>query len=190
VAAIEAGFPQKEIADAAYRYQRELDDGTRTVVGVNKYVMRESTRPETLKIGEAVEHEQLARLAAIKSGRDNAAVERALGTLGRAAAGEGNLIPLMLEAGITCLWPLEIASDIDPVALRRQYGRNLALAGGIDKRELAKSRREIEQELLRRIPPLLDRGGYVPHVDHTVPPDVSYDNFRYYLDMKMKLLGY
>lgn len=100
------------------------------------------------------------------------------------------LIPLMMEAGITCLWPLEVASDMDPVALRRQYGRNLALVGGIDKRELTKSREHIERELMRRIPPLLDRGGYIPHLDHTFPPDISYDNFRYYLDFKMKLLGY
>jgi len=100
------------------------------------------------------------------------------------------LVPLMIDAGITCLWPLEVAAGIEPEALRRQYGRNLALAGGIDKRELARSREHIERELLRRIPPLLDRGGYIPHLDHAVPPDVSYDNFRYYLDLKMKLLGY
>jgi uroporphyrinogen decarboxylase len=100
------------------------------------------------------------------------------------------LIPLMLEAGVTGLSPLEVASGMDAVALRRQYGRNLALAGGIDERELAKSREHIEGELMARIPPLLDRGGYIPHLDHTIPPEVSYDNFRYYLDLKMKLLGY
>src|SRR5262249_16107180 len=50
VAAIEAGFPQKEIADAAYRYQREVDEGIKTVVGVNRYLMKETARPETLRI--------------------------------------------------------------------------------------------------------------------------------------------
>jgi uroporphyrinogen decarboxylase len=98
------------------------------------------------------------------------------------------LIPLMLEAGITCLWPLEQASDMDPRELRRQYP-DLALAGGIDKRELAKDRAAIDRELESKILPLRDRGGFLPHVDHTVQPEVSYDNFRYYLEKKRELLG-
>jgi hypothetical protein len=100
------------------------------------------------------------------------------------------LIPLMIEAGITCLWPLEIAAEYDPRDIRREYGHALALVGGIDKRELTKGRAEIDAELERRIPPLLATGGYIPHLDHTVPPDISLDNFRYYNERKMKLLGY
>ena len=100
------------------------------------------------------------------------------------------LIPLMLEAGITCLWPLEIAAEYDPRDIRKRYGRDLALAGGIDKRELAKGRAEIDAELDRRIPPLLETGGYIPHIDHAVPPDISLDNFRYYIERKMRLLGF
>jgi len=100
------------------------------------------------------------------------------------------LVPLMIEAGITCLWPLEIAAEYDPRDIRREYGTALALAGGIDKRELAKGRAEIDAELERRIPPLLESGGYLPHVDHTVPPDVSLDNFRYYIERKARLLGH
>jgi len=98
------------------------------------------------------------------------------------------LIPLMLEAGITCLWPLEIASDMAPLEIRKRYGRSLAMAGGIDKRELAKGKKEIEAELSRRIPPMLESGGFIPHIDHAIPPDISYDNFRYYMDLKLKLL--
>jgi hypothetical protein len=97
------------------------------------------------------------------------------------------LIPLLIEAGVTCLWPLEQAAGMDPVRLRKKFGKHLALAGGIDKRELAKDRPAIERELRAKIPPLLETGGYLPHVDHTVPPDISYDNFRYYLDLKRKL---
>jgi hypothetical protein len=100
------------------------------------------------------------------------------------------LIPLMIEAGISCLWPLEVASDMDALALRKQYGTSLVLAGGIDKRELTRTRKEIDRELERRIPPLLEQGGYLPHLDHTFPPDISYDNFRYHLERKMRLLGY
>ena len=98
------------------------------------------------------------------------------------------LIPLMLEAGITCLWPLEAASDMDPRELRREYP-TLALAGAIDKREIAKDRAAIDRELESKILPLRDRGGYLPHLDHTFQPDVSYDNLRYYLEKKRELLG-
>ncbi|HEY3398218.1 MAG TPA: uroporphyrinogen decarboxylase family protein [Armatimonadota bacterium] len=99
------------------------------------------------------------------------------------------LIPLMIEAGITCLWPLEVASGMDAVELRREWGHDLALAGGIDKREIAKNRAAIDRELERRILPLREAGGYLPHLDHTFPPDVSYDNLRYYLDKKRELLA-
>jgi len=99
------------------------------------------------------------------------------------------LIPLMMEAGITCLWPLEQASGMDPVRLRKKYGKDLALAGGIDKREIAKDRKAIRKELESKILPLRDRGGFIPHLDHTFPPEISYDNFLYYLEVKEKLLG-
>ncbi|MGQ9629393.1 MAG: uroporphyrinogen decarboxylase family protein [bacterium] len=100
------------------------------------------------------------------------------------------LIPLMLEAGITCLWPLEQASGMDPVSLRKEYGRDLMLAGGIDKRELIKDKKAIEKELYAKIPPLLESGGFIPHLDHAFPPDISYENFQYYMELKMKLIGF
>jgi hypothetical protein len=99
------------------------------------------------------------------------------------------LIPSMLEAGITCLWPLEIAAGIDPLEVRQEYGKDLALAGGIDKRELARDRAAIDAELDRRVPRLLESGGFIPHLDHAVPPDISLANFEYYLERKERLLG-
>ena len=98
------------------------------------------------------------------------------------------IIPLLIEAGITCHWPLEIASGMDPVPLRAEYGRDLAFAGGIDKRELTKGRTEIEAELTARIPPMLETGGFIPHLDHAFPPDISYDNFLYYMEVKRRML--
>jgi len=98
------------------------------------------------------------------------------------------LIPLWIESGITCLWPLEQASGMDPRRLRREYGRDLALAGGIDKIELTKDRAAIERELTAKIPPMLESGGYLPHLDHCFPPDISYDNFQYYMELKRKLI--
>ena len=99
------------------------------------------------------------------------------------------LIPLWLEAGINCLWPLEQASGMDPRRLRKEYGKDLILCGGIDKRELAKDRAAIDRELESKIPSLIADGGYIPHLDHAVQPGVSYDNYMYYIDRKMELLG-
>jgi len=98
------------------------------------------------------------------------------------------LLPLLIEAGITMHWPLEIASDMDPVRLRKQYGHDLALSGGIDKRELTKDRRAVELEVMAKIPALVADGGYIPTLDHTFPPDIPYDNFLYYLELKQKCL--
>ncbi|MBC7289241.1 MAG: hypothetical protein H5T86_14625 [Armatimonadetes bacterium] len=99
------------------------------------------------------------------------------------------LIPMLLEAGITCIWPLEVAAGNDPREIRRRFGKSLALSGGIDKRALASGREAIRAELEAKIPPLLESGGYIPTVDHAVPPDVSYDNWRYYLELKSELIG-
>ena len=99
------------------------------------------------------------------------------------------LLPLLIEAGITGTWPCEIASDMEPLRLRQEYGHDLTFSGGIDKRELAKGKKEIEREVYRQVPDLIADGGYIPHVDHTVPPDVSWDNFMYYMEVKEKCLA-
>ncbi|MGQ9629542.1 MAG: uroporphyrinogen decarboxylase family protein [bacterium] len=97
------------------------------------------------------------------------------------------LIPLLIEAGIDCHWPLEAAAGMNPVEIRKRYGKDLALIGGIDKRELAKDKKAIEEELRRKIVPMLEMGGYIPTVDHTVPPDVPLENFLYYLELKREI---
>jgi methylmalonyl-CoA mutase N-terminal domain/subunit len=96
IAAIERGFPQKEIADASYHYQRQVDRGEKTIVGVNKYTMGDAPHTEILKIGEDVERAQLARLAQVKAARDEAKLRRELDALAQGAARDENLIPLML----------------------------------------------------------------------------------------------
>jgi methylmalonyl-CoA mutase N-terminal domain/subunit len=97
IAAIERGFPQKEIADASYHYQRQVDRGEKTIVGVNRYAVEGQGKPEILKIGEDVEQAQLARLAATRAGRDAARWTRALEKLRADAVSGANLIPAMLE---------------------------------------------------------------------------------------------
>jgi len=99
------------------------------------------------------------------------------------------LLPLLLEAGFNNILPMEQAAGMDAVKVRKQYGKAFSMLGSIDKRELAKGKREIRRELLRQVPFLLETGGYIPTVDHTVPPDVSYKNFLYYLEVKRKLLA-
>lgn len=99
------------------------------------------------------------------------------------------LIPIFIEMGINCHWPVEVAAGMDPVKLKREYGRDLVLKGGIDKRVLARGKREIEEELQRKLPPLIEAGGYIPMVDHTVPPDVPYENFLHYMEIKRQILS-
>jgi methylmalonyl-CoA mutase N-terminal domain/subunit len=99
VAAIERGFPQREIADAAFRYQQEVDSGERTVVGVNRYRLDDEEEIPTLRIDRELERKQAGRLQATRARRDAAAVERTLGALREAAASEGrNLMPCLLDA--------------------------------------------------------------------------------------------
>jgi len=97
IAAVERGFPQKEIADASYHYQRQLDSGTKTVVGVNKYTMQESTRPELLRIGSEVEAEQLRNLSRVRERRDEQRLRNDLERLRAGAERGDNLIPLLLQ---------------------------------------------------------------------------------------------
>ena len=100
------------------------------------------------------------------------------------------LVPLWMEAGVNCFWPLEQASGMDPLRLRKKFGNDLVLCGGLDKMELAKGREAIDRELYGKIPPLLESGGYIPHIDHAVSPEISYDDFLYYLELKRKLTGH
>ena len=99
------------------------------------------------------------------------------------------LIPLLMDAGVDGIWPLERASaDTDPHFLRKKYGRDLRLWGGVDKRELIKDKAAIDRHLTQFVD-LVAEGGFIPTVDHTVPPDVSFENFRYYMERKKLLLA-
>jgi len=98
------------------------------------------------------------------------------------------LIRLLLDAGVDGIWPVERAAEgMDPRDLRKKYGKSLRLFGAVDKRELAKDKAAIDAHL-RGLAPLIEEGGFIPTVDHTVPPDVSLDNFRYYMEAKDRLL--
>lgn len=89
------------------------------------------------------------------------------------------LIPEFLNAGVVGLYPFEVNAGMDIVEVRKRYPE-LLIQGGLDKIKIAQGKEAIDAELEAKLPPLLSQGGYIPFVDHLVPPDVSWDNFRYY----------
>jgi uroporphyrinogen decarboxylase len=95
------------------------------------------------------------------------------------------LIPLFREGGIDGLLPFEVASGSDVVRLGEEYP-DLIIAGGIDKRVIAKGKDAIDREI-DRLRPLFKRGGYFPTMDHHVPPEVSWADFQYYLERVRKV---
>jgi len=98
------------------------------------------------------------------------------------------LVGLWLEGGVNCMFPLEIRGGSDPWPIREKYGRNVLLMGGVDKTKLAEGKEAIRQEL-KRIEKLVEMGGYIPHVDHRCPPNVSFENYLYYLKLKREMFG-
>ena len=100
----------------------------------------------------------------------------------------GPLIPDMMRAGVDILWPLEQAAEgMRPGDLRRRYGRDLRLWGGVDKRVVAAGGKALDDHLTS-LRPLIEAGGYVPHLDHTFPPDIGAHEFEDYWKKKEALL--
>jgi uroporphyrinogen decarboxylase len=84
--------------------------------------------------------------------------------------------------------PCEVAAGIDVGELRAEYGQEVLLAGGIDKRALAAGKPQIKAELEKRYR-TAELGGYIPGIDHGVPPDVSWENYCYYVEVSKALCG-
>jgi methylmalonyl-CoA mutase N-terminal domain/subunit len=99
VEAVKRGFPQHEIADAAFDLQREIEAGRRTVVGVNRFTEGEEQATEILRIDPVLESEQIDRVRAVRADRDERVVAASLAAIVEAAKGETNLMPLLIEAG-------------------------------------------------------------------------------------------
>ncbi|MHB9146018.1 MAG: acyl-CoA mutase large subunit family protein [Symbiobacteriia bacterium] len=97
-AAIERGFLQREIQEAAYRHQRLVETGDRVVVGLNRFAASGEAVPDLLRIDPAVEERQVGQLAELRRQRDNAAAQRALEDLQAAAHGDANLVPFIVTA--------------------------------------------------------------------------------------------
>jgi methylmalonyl-CoA mutase N-terminal domain/subunit len=98
VRAIEIGYMQNEIEEAAYQFQKDMEAGRRVIVGVNKFQVKEDLRPDVLRVDPAIGRRQAQKLAALRARRDNAAVSAALAALEDAARGTANLLPCILAA--------------------------------------------------------------------------------------------
>jgi uroporphyrinogen decarboxylase len=100
----------------------------------------------------------------------------------------GALLPLWLEVGLNCMFPVEIRAGNDPVQIRMDYGRDVLMLGGFDKFALLKSKEAILDEL-RRLEPVMRDGGFIPHVDHRCPDGVQFELYQYYIWEKCHFLG-
>jgi uroporphyrinogen decarboxylase len=98
------------------------------------------------------------------------------------------LVRNWLDEGVNIMFPLEVAAGVDPYAWRREFGKELRLRGGIGKAPLVIGGDAIDREL-DRIRPLLDQGGFIPHLDHLVSPDIPYAHYCAYVEKKRKMIG-
>jgi uroporphyrinogen decarboxylase len=98
------------------------------------------------------------------------------------------ILPYLLEGGINCLFPFEVNSCAHPAELLNEYGSDLRIMGGVDKIVLARGPDDIKA-YLETLVPLVERGGYIPFCDHRCPPNVSQENYLYYLDLKEEMFG-
>jgi len=98
ISAIESGYVQGEIQKAAYKYEKEIENGSRIIVGMNKFKVEEKTTPTLLKINEKAQEEQIKFLNSVKEKRNDTAVAEKLTSLKNAAKGSYNLMPFIMGA--------------------------------------------------------------------------------------------
>ncbi len=97
------------------------------------------------------------------------------------------LVPLFLEGGVNCLYPLEVQAGMNWVELRKRFGKKFRAIGNIDKRALINGLDAIEKEVDAKLSMAMD-GGYIPSIDHAVPADVPFQNYVYYVKLLKKRL--
>lgn len=116
--------------------------------------------------------------------REFIATARQCGTIAVIVDTDGDclkMIPPFLDAGVDALLPFEVQAGMDVAQIRHEF-RTLGIMGGIDKRALAGTREDIRREVDRVLSAFNRNGGFIPTLDHTVPPNVPLDNFRFYLE--------
>ena len=104
---------------------------------------------------------------------------------------DGDVRPILkgfLESGVNCLFPYEVNGCTHPANLLNEYGKELRIMGGVDKMKLIEGPPAIKK-YLESLVPIVQRGGFIPFCDHRCPPDVKYENYIYYLNLKEKMFG-
>lgn len=92
------------------------------------------------------------------------------------------MLPIYLNCGANAFYPFEVQAGMDIVQLRKQYGQSFVIIGGLNKRALAGSKEDIIEEVDSKYPFMISKKGWIPMLDHTVPPDVPYENFKFFLE--------
>jgi uroporphyrinogen decarboxylase len=98
------------------------------------------------------------------------------------------LLPIWIEAGIDHIWPFEVQAGMDVNKVRDKYGHSLAMLGGIDKRCVAAGGETMRREV-ERVMPVVEDGGYIPELDHSAPPDISWPDYCAYIEYLKFRLG-
>lgn len=98
------------------------------------------------------------------------------------------LVPLLLDNGVNCICPMERMAGMDPVKIRKLFGRSLRMEGGLSKEALIGGPRCIDEELARLLP-VIREGGFIPALDDVVPPEVPLENYRYFINALRKTLS-
>ncbi len=98
------------------------------------------------------------------------------------------LIPLWMDVGLNCMFPLEVRAGNDVLETREKFGRDLLIIGGFDKFRLLESKEAILAEF-RKLDPVMQDGGFIPHVDHRCPDGVDFEMYKYYIREKCHFLG-
>ena len=104
---------------------------------------------------------------------------------------DGNISDMIdpwLEGGVNGIFPANVVGGSDPVAIRKKYGDKVVILGGVNKHALIAGKEAIKTEI-KRLKPYVMEGGWIPHVDHRCPPDVTFENYLYYLDVKRETFG-
>ena len=160
--AIEAGIPKLRIEEAAARTQARIDAGRQTVVGVNKYRLDEKEDIDVLKVdNSAVREAQLAKLAKLKAGRDEAALQTALEALTKAAGGDGNLLELSVNAARAKATVGEMTA-----ALEKVFGRHVAeirSISGVYRKEVGAGSATVEK-VLKLVEAFAEKEGRRPRI--------------------------
>lgn len=99
-----------------------------------------------------------------------------------------DMIEPWLEGGVNGIFPVDVVGGSEPIAIRKKYGDKVVMLGGVDKHALIAGKDAIKA-YIKKIKPYVLEGGWIPHVDHRCPPDVTFENYLYYLDVKRETFG-